>query len=101
MKKLMFIALASLCGVSGAYASGYAFDDGSPVNTFVIGASAQSGVNHGYTGNSRAYTRANGFGDGSVEDSYIIGHAQKSGEATHGVLANEAHFGDGSPVNHH
>lgn len=101
MKKLMFIALASLCGVSSAYASGYAFDDGSPVNTFVIGASAQSDVNHGYTSNSRAYTRANGFGDGSVEDSYIIGHAQKSGEATHGVLANEAHFGDGSPVNHH
>lgn len=101
MKKLMFIALASLCGVSSAYASGYAFDDGSPVNTFVIGASAQSGVNHSYTVNSRAYTRANGFGDGSVEDSYIIGHAQKSGEATHGVLANEAHFGDGSPVNHH
>ncbi len=96
----MFIALASLCGVSSAYASGYAFDDGSPVNTYVIGASAQSGVNHGYTGNSRAYTRANGFGDGSLEDSYVIGHAPKSGEAAHGVSATEAHFGDGSPVNH-
>lgn len=101
MKKIIMIAAASLFGVSSAYASGYVFDDGSPVNNYVIGSTAQSGVNHNFTGNSRAYTRANGFGGGSVEDSYVIGHAQKSGAATHGVSMNEAHFGDGSPVNHH
>lgn len=100
MKKMIIFAAASLFGVSSAYAGGYAFDDGSPVNHYVIGSTTQSGFNHNYTGNVRTYTRANGFGGGSVEDSYVVGHAQKSGEATHGVSLNEAHFGDGSPVNH-
>lgn len=101
MKRIILIAAASVFAISNAFASGYAFDDGSPVNTYVIGATAHSGVNTGLTGNSKAYTRANGFGGGSVEDGYVIGHAQKSGIAGHSVLAHDdAHFGDGSPVNH-
>ena len=100
MKKCIFTAAASLVGMSSAFASGYAFDDGSPINTYVIGATAHSGLDNGPDGNSRSFTRANGFGGGSLENSYVIGHAQKSGITTHGIPNSEsAHFGDGSPVN--
>lgn len=96
MKRLMLVVSAVLLSAGSAFA-GNSFGDGSRVNHYVVGHSANVPAQQ-FKGNDKAYFYR---GDGSVEDSYTPGRHLNSPVSRHGVSDQEMqNFGDGSPVNH-